>query len=189
MVRLFVALDLPEAIKEQLADLIGNLPDTRWTPPDQQHITLRFIGEVDGGAFRDSEEALAGLHGHPFELQLKGIGHFPPRGEPRVLWAGIEPSRPLKAFKRRVDSALREVGLPPEGRKFSPHVTIARFRLPPPPSRFQSYLSRHSLFRSEPFAVSGFSLYSSWLRSEGAIHQREAGYELVPGVEDEVWQG
>lgn len=188
MLRLFVALDLPDAIKDDLEGLALNLPDARWMAREQMHLTLRFIGEVDGGTFRDIEEALAAVPGHPFELRLQGLGHFPPRGEPRVLWVGVEKSAELKGFKRRIDATLREVGLPPDPRKFSPHVTLARFRQPPPRNRLASYLMRHSLYRSEPFAVSGFRLYSSWLRPEGALHRVEAGYDLVPGIhDDEAW--
>jgi RNA 2',3'-cyclic 3'-phosphodiesterase len=188
MLRLFVALDLPATIKADLTSLVGNLPDTRWADDDQLHLTLRFIGEVDGGTARDIMEALATVPARPIELLLKGVGHFPPRGEPKVLWVGVERSEELVAFKRRIDSALRDTGLAAEGRKFSPHVTIARFRQPPPYNRFAAYLARHSLYRSAPFWVSDFALYSSWLRPEGALHRLEARYELVPGIDEgEAW--
>jgi 2'-5' RNA ligase len=89
MPRLFVALDLPEDIKRSLEPLAAGLGDVRWMGADQQHLTLRFLGEVDDGWGRDAAEALALVPGVPFELRLKGIGHFPLRGEPRVLWVGV----------------------------------------------------------------------------------------------------
>ncbi|HET6521839.1 MAG TPA: RNA 2',3'-cyclic phosphodiesterase [Geminicoccaceae bacterium] len=184
MPRLFVALDLPDTAKRQLEPLTGGLalPDVRWLPPEQWHLTLRFIGEVEGGVLYDVGEALAEVPGRPFDLRLKGIGHFPPRGEPKVLWAGVERNAELTALKRRIDRALRDAGLPPDPRRFAPHVSLARFRQLPPPNRLGAYLMRHSLFQGEPFPVSGFRLYSSVLRPDGPVHAVEAEYDLVPGM-------
>jgi RNA 2',3'-cyclic 3'-phosphodiesterase len=185
VLRLFVALDLPQAAKRSLEPLAKGLGDVRWLAPEQQHLTLRFIGDVDNGVLHDIAEALATVPARPFELTLKGLGHFPPRGEPRVLWVGVDRSPELANLKRRIDRALREVGMPPDARKFAPHITIARMREPLSPTRLGTYLTRHSLYRSAPFPVSGFHLYSSWLRSDGAEHQIEASYELVPGIDDD----
>jgi 2'-5' RNA ligase len=182
--RLFVALDLPEAVKRSLEPLARGLGDVRWSTPDQQHLTVRFIGEVGNGAVHDIVETLATVPATPFQLRLNGLGHFPPRGEPRVLWVGVEKSTELARLKRRVDRALAETGVAPEGRKFAPHVTLARIRAPLSPTRLGTYLVRHALYRSEAFPVSSFHLYSSWLRADGAEHQLEASYELVPGESD-----
>jgi RNA 2',3'-cyclic 3'-phosphodiesterase len=184
MPRLFVALDLPEGTKRSLESLGRGLGDVRWLGADQQHLTLRFLGQLDNGRSRDVAEALALVPGVPFELRLKGIGHFPLRGEPRVLWVGVERSIELQRLKRRIDRALDEAGLAPDPRKFAPHVTIARIRGPLSPVRLGTYLMRHSLYRSEPFPVSDFHLYSSWLQADGADHQIEASYELVPGLDE-----
>ena len=86
--RLFIAIDPPQEVREQLAALCCGLPDARWTPVEQLHLTLCFIGEVSGDHFLDIREALAELHVPPFPLQLRGVGFFPPRGLPRVVWAG-----------------------------------------------------------------------------------------------------
>jgi RNA 2',3'-cyclic 3'-phosphodiesterase len=184
VLRLFVALDLPAAVKRSLEPMARGLGDVRWATPDQQHLTLRFIGEVDNGAVHDIVEALATVPAAPFQLTLKGIGHFPPRGEPRVLWVGVVKNPELARLKRRIDRALLEVGLAPESRKFAPHVTLARIRAPLSPTRLGTYLMRHALYRSEAFPVSSFHLYSSWLRADGAEHQLEASYELVPAEDD-----
>jgi 2'-5' RNA ligase len=179
--RLFVALDLPDDVKRSLEPLAKGLGDVRWSTPDQQHLTLRFLGEVNNGTMHDVVDALATVPALPFELRLKGLGHFPPRGEPQVLWVGVDRSEELKSLKRRIDRALAEVGMPPESRKFAPHVTIARIRAPLSPTRLGTYLMRHSLYCSAAFPISSFHLYSSWLRPDGAEHQLEASYELVPG--------
>src|SRR5690606_39181108 len=121
--RLFVALNLSESVKKSLEPLAKGLGDVRWTLPEQQHLTLRFIGEVDNGAMRDVIEALAMVPARPFQLTLKGLGHFPPRGEPRVLWVGVEKNAELAALKRRIDRALRETAVPPETREDAGHVT------------------------------------------------------------------
>ncbi len=184
MPRLFVALNLPDEIKRSLEPLTKGLGDVRWLLPEQQHLTLRFLGELDNGIAAEVSEALALVPGTPFDLRLKGIGHFPPRGEPRVLWVGVEKNTELRRLKRRIDRALKEVGLTPDGRKFAPHVTIARMRRPPTAAGLGTYLMRHGLYRSEPFAVSGFDLCSSWLHPNGAEYQIEARYELLPGLDD-----
>jgi RNA 2',3'-cyclic 3'-phosphodiesterase len=189
MLRLFVALPLPDSVKRSLEPLARGLGDVRWLTPDQQHLTLRFIGEIDNGRLDDVADALALVQGWPFEVRLEGLGHFPPRGEPRVLWVGVEKSPDLKSLKRRIDRALADVGLPPEARKFAPHVTLARIRGPLSHDRLATYLMRHGLYRSERFPVSDFHLYSSWLKPAGAEHLIEASYELVPGVDQEPGPG
>ncbi len=185
MPRLFVALPLPDSVKRSLDPLAHGLGDLRWLSPEQQHLTLRFIGELDNGRLEDVAEALALVEGTPFELGLEGLGHFPPRGEPQVLWVGVGKSPELARLKRRIDRALAAIGLPPESRKFTPHVTLGRTRGPLSRERLATWLMRHSLYRSERFPVSGFHLYSSRLKPEGAQHLLEASYELVPGLDDE----
>jgi len=185
MARLFVALPLPESVKRSLEPLARGLGDVRWLDPEQQHLTLRFIGELDNGRLEEVAETLAVVEGWPFDLGLEGLGHFPPRGEPQVLWVGVAKSPELAGLKRRIDRTLAAVGLPPEGRKFTPHVTLARVRAPLSRERLATWLMRHSLYRSERFPVSSFHLYSSRLKSDGAQHLLEASYELVPGLDDE----
>lgn len=184
--RLFVALDLPDAVKRALEPLASGLGDVRWVPPGQQHLTIRFIGEVDERHLDEIAEALSLVPGAPFELRLKGIGHFPPRGAMKVLWVGIERNPELAQLKKRIDRVLRQTGLPPDERRFQPHVTLGRVRRPPSPDRVATWLMRHSLFASEPFPVSGFQLYSSYLKPDGAIHALESSYELLPAHFDEV---
>jgi len=184
MPRLFVALDLPEDIKRSLEPLGQGLGDVRWLGAEQQHLTVRFLGQLDNGCAREVADALALVPGVPFDLRLKGLGHFPLRGEPRVMWVGVEKSLELQRLKRRIDRALDQAGLSPDARKFAPHVTIGRVRGPLSSTRLGSYLMRHSLYRSESFPVSSFHLYSSWPGPEGADYQVEASYELLPGLEE-----
>ncbi|WP_205625025.1 RNA 2',3'-cyclic phosphodiesterase [Geminicoccus roseus] len=181
-----MAIDLPEDIADQVDRLCVGLPDVRWTDADDLHITLRFIGEVDEPTYEEIGEALAHVTAPPFELQLRDIGHFPPRGDPTTLWIGVAPSEGLNSLKRRVDRQLASLGVAAEQRKFQPHLTIARIRGGLPENRLGSFLKRLSLYRSEPFVVTGFTLYSSLLRTDGAIHTPEATYDFVQGIAERV---
>jgi len=89
MYRLFVAIDLPEDVKNHLSLMSYGMPGARWVDDDQVHLTLHFIGEVDGGVFEDLREALGEIKCATFTITLSGTGHFPPRGKPTILWATI----------------------------------------------------------------------------------------------------
>ena len=183
--RLFVAIDLPEAVGASLERLCVGLPGARWTDPEQYHLTLRFIGEVDGLSADDIYEGLAEVDFEPFELSLHGFGHFPPRGEPKVLWAGVTPESSITPLRRAVDRVVNAAGVEPERRRYSPHVTVARFPHGAPLLRLQRFLAGHALYRSEPFMVESFHLYSSQLHADGAIHTLEASYG--PTEESDDW--
>jgi len=180
MPRLFVAIDLPLHIRERLGALCCGLPGARWVEPEQLHLTVRFIGEVDSSVFALVREALTEVRAEGFPLQLDGIGFFPPRGSPRVVWAGIRKSEELLRLHHRIESALVRSGLAPEERKFSPHITLARLKNTPS-QRIGAYLAQNGLFVTEEFRISEFFLYSSVLNSRGARHYIEEEYPL-PGV-------
>ena len=177
MPRLFVAVDLPETVRERLVDLCGGVPGARWVPPEQFHLTLSFLGDVDGGLGKDVEEALATVSAPAFELILRGVGHFPPRGEPRVLWVGFRASEPLMALQRVVERVLAQAGCELERRKFHPHVTLARLK-EAPARRVVEWLGTFGGFESASFQVSEVLLYSSLLGHAGATHRVERTYPL-----------
>ncbi len=173
--RLFVAIDLPETEKERLARLCCGLSNARWTDPEQFHLTLRFIGEVEGGLFQDIREVLAEINWHPFSVELDGVGFFPPRGKPKVVWAGVRRNEELLALRNRIESGLIKIGLEPEGRKFAPHITLARLNNTPS-TKVARFLEHFSMFMGSPFTVDSFHLYSSVLGRGGAVHCREESY-------------
>jgi 2'-5' RNA ligase len=177
MPRLFIAIDLPVNIRERLSFICCGLPGARWLDPEQLHLTLRFIGDVDSIVFNDIREALTEIRGEPFFMQLEGVGFFPPRGKPRVVWAGIKKNEQLVHVRNRVESVLVRAGLEPEGRKYSPHITLARLNKTPG-SKVGAYLAHYSMFMSEEFQVGEFFLYSSVLSSKGAKHYVEERYSL-----------
>ncbi len=173
--RLFVAIDPPEDIRVQLAGLCCGLPEARWTPSEQLHLTLCFIGEMEGATFLDIREALSAISFAPFSLRLQGVGFFPPRGQPRVVWAGVEKSEPLLGLQRKITTRLFQLGLELENRKFSPHITLARLQQTAP-AKVGKYLEINGLFAGGPFTVDRFSLYSSILGRKGASHLVEQIY-------------
>jgi len=181
--RLFVGIALPEDIRFQLSLLCSGLPNVRWVPPENFHITLRFIGEVDGGVMQDIDASLAGVRAPQFSLGLGGVGHFGNGGNVRVIWAGVEKSPALRHLRDKVESAVVRAGLPPEGQKFNPHVTLARPKSAPPTAKLQDFLAHNNLFRPPSFAVTHFTLYQSFTGGEGSIYRAENSYALsrAPG--------
>jgi len=172
MPRVFVAIDLPDDIDEQLELVRGGIPGARWEERDKLHLTLRFLGEVDGGTLRSIKSALEQVIVEPFNLILTGVGHFPPRGMPRNLWVGVVASEQLRTLKARIDRAVSRVGLPPDNRKFAPHVTVARLR-DAPHEWLASYIASHSLLRLPPFLVDRFQLFSSVRSERGSKYRVE----------------
>ena len=173
MLRLFVGIDLPPEVKLAVSLLCGGVPGARWVDAGNLHVTLRFIGEVDEGAASDIDAALAQIRAPRFAIALAGVGHF----GLRMLWAGIERNPALTHLHEKVESAVTRLGFAPEGRRYAPHVTLARLKGPAEP-RLQAFLAEHALFRAAPFAVDRFSLVASYLTKSGAIYEDQADYPL-----------
>ena len=178
--RLFVALPVPEPVAEALSVPYFGIPGARWMAPGPFHLTLRFLGEVAPAQALDVADALASIHLPPFPLALKGVGHFPPRGSPKVLWAGVAPSEPLLRLQQRIERAMTHAGCEPDPRRFHPHITLARLSPGTRTDRVAAFLAMYALFATEPFEVQEFGLYSSVLREEGALHVLEQAYPLEP---------
>lgn len=177
MIRLFVALSLPEALRARLSRLQEGLPGARWVDEDSLHLTLRFIGEVDQAMAADIDTALMQVKGEPFTLELSGIGTFETRGRPGTLWVGGVASPELLSLRDRIESAVTRAGLNREGRRFSPHVTLARLK-EPRRDRLAHYIAYHNLFASGPVPIDTFTLFSSSLGRDGALYTPEATYPL-----------
>ena len=178
MLRLFVALALPSLVKGQLAALSGGIPGAKWVPPENYHLTLRFIGEIESWQAEEVDAALAGIRAPRFDLALAGIGTFEKGG--RILSLNVPAARSegLSRLQAKVETALQRIGLEPERRRFAPHVTLARtdraetFKL-------VSFVQTHALFRLPPVAVEHFTLFSSRLGKESAHYVPEVEYELA----------
>ena len=179
MIRLFVAIPLPEPIRTRLTMLQSGLQGARWIKPDNIHLTLRFIGEIRNDLASDIDMALSEITAAAFQLELDGIGSFARGKHPHALWAGVAKSEPLMHLQAKIESSLVRSGLNPEERKFSPHITIARLK-EMRPNRVEAWLADHGGFRTEPFQVDRFALFSSFLKSEGALYIEETSYPLEP---------
>src|SRR5579871_4609423 len=171
MMRLFVGLALPQSLKDRLAPLMSGLPGARWVPPENLHLTLRFVGEVDEREAALLDEALTTVERSPFELQVAGCGIFAQRRGPEAVWIGVTSTPPLVDLQAAVERAAVRAGLAPEEKRFRPHITLARLKDAPQP-RLQAFVAGHNLFRDNA-RVERFTLFSSHLGGEHAHYRAE----------------
>lgn len=176
MHRLFVAIRPPRPVREQLLALMGGVAGVRWQTDDQLHITIRFIGEVDRHTGSDIAAALGSIRHSAFEVSLDGIGTFGRRGQPATLWAGLVPHEPLKALHKKVDRACIRAGLPPEGRAYHPHITLARLKRGS--GSVQGLAEALAGLASPPFRIGSLALFGSALTADGAVYTMIERYPL-----------
>ena len=177
MPRLFVALEIPREAALSLSLLRGGLHGARWIDVENYHMTLRFIGDVDAPTADELVHALDRVHRPEFSLSLVGMGSFGSR-KPHSLWAGVSASPDLIALQAEIERICQRLGLKPDPRKFTPHVTLARLR----GARVDDvvgYLSARSNFRADPFTVSRFVVLSSRESVGGGPYVTEEAYPLL----------
>jgi 2'-5' RNA ligase len=157
--------------------LRGGLPGARWIDPENYHMTLRFIGDVDDAMAHDIASLLGQIRRSGFEVRLNGLVSFGGR-KPRAVVASAMPSQSVMDLQAEHERLMQRVGLEPEGRKFTPHVTLARLR---DSSSWEvaDYLSGRAGFRSPPFSVSRFVLFSSRASVGGGPYVVEEAYPLA----------
>lgn len=177
--RLFTAIDPPDGVREQLAAFQDdNALPARWTSPEQFHVTLRFIGEVEDEQAHRYETALEAVTVEAVECEPYGLDVLPSRRSPRVLTLGLERTESLVALYRAVSDALETEGLDPEDRTFRPHVTIARLN-DVDREAVHEFLRVHEDESVPSFHADQFVLYKSTLTPEGAIHEPHSTYPLT----------
>lgn len=176
MQRLFVALSLPDDVAQSLTRLQTGVPGARWQTLEQLHLTLRFIGEIDGRQASAVHDALAAIDAPAFSLALHGVGEFGGK-RPAALWAGVRPNEPLMHLQRKIETALQRIGLPADRPRYLPHVTLARLR-GTQQGHVMDYLTDQALYSSRPFTATAFILYSSLLTSDGSNYRAEHAYRL-----------
>ncbi|MBB4003754.1 MAG: RNA 2',3'-cyclic phosphodiesterase [Aurantimonas endophytica] len=186
MPRLFTALEIPQALAFPLSLLRGGLPSARWTDPENYHLTLRFIGDVEPRLADEIVAALDRVERPGFSIALRGIAAFGSK-KPRSIHAEVEASPALAELQLEIDRICRRLGLPADQRKFLPHVTLARLRQPKPED-VARYLARNAGFRTPPIKVARFGLFSArdsvgggpYLLEEafplGSVHRADEGY-------------
>jgi 2'-5' RNA ligase len=174
--RLFVALSIPDGIAGAMFLIQSGVPGAKWQTREQLHLTLRFIGEVDGRDANAIDDALSAIAAPSFTLALKGVGEFGGKN-PRALWAGVNDPTAVSHLARKIETAMQRIGLPAEERKFTPHVTLARLRSAPA-EKVIDWLADHALYASAPFEAASFTLFSSQLSHGGSIYVPERVYPL-----------
>jgi 2'-5' RNA ligase len=159
MPRLFTGLEIPGDIGFELNLMQGGVWGARWIEPADYHITLRFIGDIEDWLANEIRYALERVAIEPFAIRLKGFGAFG-GGEPRSIFAGVAECLELRRLQSIHEKLCKTLGLAAAGRKFTPHVTLARLR-GADIGEVQGFIARQNLFQSRPFEVDRFVLFSS----------------------------
>jgi 2'-5' RNA ligase len=176
MPRLFTALEIPSSVAQSLAMMRGGLPGARWIDPENYHLTLRFIGDIDDALAREIAGVFGRVQRGSFELQLDGLASFGGR-KPRAVIAAAAPVPPLMELQAEQERLLQRLGFEPDGRKYTPHVTLARLR-DSSSRQVADYLSARGHYRSAPFPIERFVLLSSRASVGGGPYVVEAAYPL-----------
>ena len=178
MPRLFVAVDLtPPSVAALMQIQPRPVPGLRLATASQMHLTLHFIGEAE------TQEVIAALikvQCPEFPLKVQGVGKFPPRGAPTVLWAGILADRGLLKLHAAIAAELQAAGFSTETRPYAPHITLARCTGDVSSSRVEDFLRRNEDLSLPPFTVTEFHLYSSVLSSGPPRYLCERSFLLSP---------
>ena len=168
MLRLFVAVPLPEAVQERLERIGFGIPGASWVAGENMHVTLRFLGEVSNADAADIDDALMGVRAPAFDLVVEGVGHFGSLRQTRTLWAGVARSPALAHLRGKVESAVVRAGRPRESRKFAPHVTLARFK-GETGHHLANFLAEHNLLKIGPIRIDRFTLFQSHQKRDGSV--------------------
>jgi len=171
--RLFVAIDLPESTRQLFAGIDPHIRGVRWVDPAQMHLTLSFFGDVPDDIDLVLREKLSTIEFGSFFLPIVGVGTFPAKGAPKIIWIGVGKAHPhLFQIHKRVQEAALAAGLEPELRPWHPHITVARCRDVSAQS-LRKFLHSNAEFDAGMIRVEDFHLYSSRLTPAGPIHTRE----------------
>jgi RNA 2',3'-cyclic 3'-phosphodiesterase len=184
--RLFTAIDLPEEPQLRLERLLSALrPEAliKWSPLDNLHITIKFIGEWPEERLDEIDRALAGLGPRePFEIVLRGLGWYPNERLPRVLWAGVHAGPGLAKLARDIDGALAAAGVAKEERAFAPHLTLARIKSPIPLGELRERVKQLQPADLGEFSVRGYSLFRSDPGSNSSIYRKLRDYQFAAAL-------
>ena len=181
MPRLFTGLELPPDIAFELDMMKGGIEGARWIDRENYHVTLRFVGDVPDRVAHELDGELSHIAAVPeFSLKLSGMGMFGSK-KPHALYARIEENADLRRLQQVHERVCQSLGLPPEPRKFVPHVTLARLK-GADRSQTETYISSHNLYGSRTFEVGQFVLFSSRASRGGGPYGREEVYPLAAAV-------
>ena len=176
MPRLFTGLELPEAVVGQIALARGGVIGARWMEPADYHVTLRFVGDVDARTAHDIADTLGDVRRSAAPIRFEGLSWFG-GDKPRAIVARVQPDPALVELQAENERRFRRIGLPPETRKFTPHVTLARLR-GVGARAVADYLASRGTLDIDLFTAERFVLFSSREGSGGGPYVVEAAYPL-----------
>lgn len=179
MPRLFIALGIPREVAQSLSLLRGGLPGARWIDTENYHLTLRFIGDINGRTGDELLSELDRIRFPEFNLELAGVDAFSSKRKIRSIWAGTNNPPELLALQTRIERICTKVGIAPDVRKFTPHITLARLDKADS-MQVSEYLSGRANFKSLPFNISKFLVISSRNSKGGGPYVIEESYPLDP---------
>lgn len=177
MPRLFTGLEIPQSLAHQLSMLSGGMPGARWIDRENYHVTLRFIGDIDNAMAREVVSALDEVRHGPLTLKLDGLGSFG-GNKPHNVFAKIAPNRELADLQSAQERLMQRLGLKPEKRSFSPHITLARCG-GLPPGAVAHWLTLRGTVMDLSFDVERFVLYSARDSRGGGPYVLEEEYPLI----------
>lgn len=186
--RLFVALEIPSAVRESLATLLASLraitKEPRWVRVQNLHVTLKFLGEVDEGKLAAVRSALGEVRSEQaVNLEFRGLGFFPNEKHPRVFWAGMKASPNLKTLAGDIEGAMEKLEISREKREFSPHLTLARFERLRLPEALCKAIAENAQHKFGTLRTNEFHLIQSKLKPSGAEYTTVATFQFAPNVE------
>ncbi|MBV6634120.1 MAG: RNA 2',3'-cyclic phosphodiesterase [Alphaproteobacteria bacterium] len=181
MLRLFVGLPVPETAAHAITACMGGLEGARWVSPENLHLTLRFIGDVDEAAASDIDAALGQITGDPVEISTTVLGHFGSGRTARNIWLGVDHDHALEHLQAKIERCLQMARLEPEHRKFLPHVTLARFpRRDGPSSAAVEHHTQNALIPPrQSWRADHFTLFESQLGKGQPRYLPMADYSLT----------
>jgi RNA 2',3'-cyclic 3'-phosphodiesterase len=180
MPRLFIALSLSDEAKDRLGAIkVPDVPGVRVLGRQELHLTLHFLGEVAPPSDEAIRRALQEVQASAFAITIKGVGRFPPEGQPHVLWAGVENGPSLLGLHQSIGATLtKAIGFQPETRPYSPHVTLARLKTPAPVGAVEEFLEQNTALHVPSILVERFTLYSSVVVNDLPQYREEAEFSL-----------
>ena len=182
--RLFVALEIPSEVRENLAAFPKSLralsSQPRWVRPENLHLTLKFIGEVAPEKLGAIRSALSAVHSdQAVTINFRGLGFFPNEKQPSVFWAGIDASPNLKTLAMDIDQTTEKLGIPREQRPFSPHLTLARFEPPGLSDKLRATIQENAGREFGSLCTNQFHLIESKLEPAGAEYTTLESFPFV----------
>ena len=186
--RLFIALEIPSAVRQNLATLLESMgaitKEPRWVRSENLHVTLKFLGEVAESRVDAVRSALGEIRSNDaVVLEFRGLGFFPNEKHPRVFWAGMEASPNLKTLAGDIERTMEKIGIPREKREFSPHLTLARFERPRQPEALRKLIADNQQRGFGSLQTKEFHLIQSKLKPSGAEYTTVATFRFVPAAE------